>query len=180
MTTAVKKRSIQAWHSIEARTGSVLDDMTFGVSAGGTSPDVISNVDATIRQIEAVLERVAATSDVQGDSGRNLGLLVRLLAAWLEGLNSTEVAQALGWNEESYRKVLHGERKVQSSHAERLLLLSEIIQTLGRVIDRNATGRWFKTPVPALGNATPLEALRKRKGTQVLNVVQSYLDPSYG
>lgn len=168
----------QVWGSQELPTAGYLEELTFvRRSALPTSAEIIDDVDATLRHIESVLARVNATAD--DSPGENLGLRVRLIAAWLEGLDSGEIAEALGFQEDGLRKILHGERKVQSSRATRVVVVAEILETLSRVLERPTTGRWFKTRIPDLGGLSPLEALKRHKADQVLEVVRSYLDPAY-
>jgi hypothetical protein len=154
---------------------------TFRVAEPSLQTEIlIGNVDTTLQQIEAVLARLETKTRVRGDEERNLGLLLRLTAAWLEGMSSEEVASVLGWQISSLQRALHGERKVQASQSNRLILLSEIAVLLSRVVEREAIGDWFRTAVPALQGLTPMEALRRRRGDEVRTVVASYLEPVFG
>lgn len=175
MTTPVVDQ--QTWSPQEVPTLGFLEDLTFKRRTSlPTSAEIIRDVDATLRHIESVSARVNATA---GGPGDNLGLRVRLIAAWMEGLDASEVAQALGFKEDGLRKILHGERKVQASRAGRVVVVAEILETLSRVLARPTTGRWFRTPIRDLGGLSPLEALKRHKADQVLAVVRSYLDTAY-
>lgn len=140
-----------------------------------TDPALIADVDATIEQIGRILERVKVPS--AGDE-RNLALLVRLVAAWLEGLSAKQVAGLLGYSEDSLAKILQGKRRVQASKADRVLVVAEVTRLLGEILQAEAVGRWFNTYVPAL-KSTPLEAVKKRRSGDVLKVVKAYSSPSY-
>jgi hypothetical protein len=119
---------------------------------------------------------------VDGDqkaSHRNWAIALRLLAAHLDGLAFPEVATVIGISEDNLTRILHGEMKLQPSRHSRIDQLLQITLNLRRVITEDAVGDWFRTPIPALKDLTPLEAVRKRKVDAVARIVESYFDPSY-
>ena len=179
MTTAQASSRNEAPRTTATGVGYELE--LFRVAEPSLQTDIlIGNVDTTLQQIEAVLARHGSTSRVHGDAERNLGLLLRLTTAWLEGMTSEEVASVLGWQISSLQKALHGQRKVQASQSSRLILLSDIAILLSRVLEREAIGDWFRTSIPALRGLTPMEALRRHRGDEVREVVASYLEPVFG
>lgn len=144
-----------------------------------STESTIEDIETTSKKIDAVLRRVREVTDA-GDGERNLGVLVRLEAAWMEGLDSTEVAEALRFSQSQYKNVVHGDMKVQRSKAEHLEAVAQVLRSLLRVLEPEAVGQWFRTPVPALKGKTPLETLKRGDRAAVLRVVEGYLDPSYG
>lgn len=102
-----------------------------------------------------------------------------MIAAWLEGLDSSEIAYVLGFSDSDYKKALHGELKVQRSKQRRLDEMVEIVRLLSMVLEGRYIGDWFRTEIPALNDRTPMQSVRNRQGSRVLELVRSYLDPSY-
>lgn len=156
----------------------------FMVGAGGassvqrrslTDSALISDVDATLREINQILARVKQDPN---EANRNMGVLVRLVAAWLEGLDSGEIARLLGYQEDGLVKILHGKSKVQASKSTRIVKMAEVVRLLGEILRPEAVGRWFHTYVPALGS-TPFDAIRRHRVDDVLRVVRGYSSPSY-
>lgn len=58
-------------------------------------------------------------------------------------------------------------------------IVCKIIDNLTQVIEPDGISRWFNLSIPALGGLTPIEAFERGKGEEVLQVTESYLDPSY-
>lgn len=163
----------------EARTGRS-GSGDFGRAQAGETDATIRDVDATLQEIDVILRRVQSPHAGADDRARNLGLLVRLMAGWMEGLESREVAHLLRFSEQTYREVLHGARSVPRYKQRHLETVAQLLRTLLRVLERDAVGEWFRTPVPALGDRTPLDAVQRRGGDDaVLRVVESYFDTTY-
>lgn len=161
-------------------TGSdVLEPLPPLPSRPDTNSEIIKDVDTTVQEIDKLLTRVRKTETEGHLTDRNLGLLVRLVSAGLEGLTAEEVAQLLGWRPEAFRKILHGQRKVQPSRATRVIEVAEILRLLNRVLERPAIGRWFQTQIPALNDQTPIAAIKSHQAARVLSVVKGYLEPVY-
>lgn len=135
------------------------------------SPDVASRVTGILRNVNKVHE--------QGDIARNRGHAIRLAVGWMEGLTFAEAAGILGVSEENLRRILHGELVVSNSRFERVAEVLELLSLLRDMVPSDLLAEWFRRPVPALGNQTPLESLRKRRVSDVLKVVRGYFDPSF-
>lgn len=144
-----------------------------------TDTKISEDVTTTLERIDAVLGRTRAEAH-DGGSPKNLSLLMRLVAARLQGLDSREVAYLLGFSVKQMRQALHGDLTVQPSKEPRLTQVAGVVSSLSRTVEREHIGDWFRTPVPDLGGVTPMEAIRKRQGDRVMRIVESYLDPSYG
>jgi hypothetical protein len=133
-------------------------------------------IDDVVRQ--RIMKQVARQASLD-ESDRNWHVALRILTAWLRGLNFAQVSTVVGIPEEQLRRILHGELGLQKSKHERIERTLELTRRLRTLLAGEAIGDWFRTGIPALKNETPLEALRKRKVGTVEKLVASYFDPSY-
>lgn len=125
-----------------------------------------------------VEERLEAESKAQTSSDERLAALSYLLAR-TSGMGLKDVSAILSTSETQVRRWLHGIDPVPSNKYSRLKLVAEILWHLHGVLKEHASGRWFNTPVPALGGLTPLQAFRKGQARKVLLIARSYSDPSF-
>lgn len=142
------------------------------------STDVTPDPDLLIdgAELQKTIDRLL---EGKGDDGRNWSVAIRLLAAHLHGLTFDEVSRVIGMKPDSVKKVLHGSQKLQGSKHAQIGRMLAVTTNLRRLLDEDAVGEWFRTPIPALNRETPLEVIRKRQLEKVEKIVESYFDPSY-
>ena len=169
--------ALAAWPEAPESTD-VTDETPY--AAGGSQltnlkpdPDLLISAE----ELQKTIDRLLHGSE--DDDERNWSVAVRLLAAHLYGLTFSEVSTVIGMKPESVRKVLHGEQKLQASRRDQIGRMLAVTTKLRRLLDDDAVGDWFRTPVPTLKNSTPLETVRKRQVEKIERVVDSYFDPSY-
>lgn len=117
--------------------------------------------------------------DTQQNSRGRIAALGYVLAH-LPGITDDEAAKIIGVKLPQLRRYMHGEIYVPQSKMSRLLQLTSLLNTLHLVLEPEATARWLRSEIPALGGRTPLEALDKGRIRDLLDLVQSYTDPSFG
>ncbi len=161
------------------------------------TPTSLPNASAQTEEPSALSQPTAVVPDVDPSSiadfqkavrrinSRTTGVTerantVRLLTAWLEGLEPSEIASLMGVNTDTLDEWLRGERSVPGRLEKRLNALTGIVTNLHGVIERSAVGRWFHLSIPALGEHTALEAISEGRIKEVLSVTESYFDPAYG
>lgn len=123
----------------------------------------------------------AEDSDQGPDSGelQSLTFEVQLAIAWLRGLTFEDAATVTGLEPSLLRATLHGPTKPIKIDAERVEAVLQILRRLRSLFEDDAVGKWFKLSVPALGDRTPLDAVKNGEIDRVRQVVESYFDPSY-
>lgn len=131
------------------------------------------------RSIGALLNRVTAFKEQQDAPPRNAGAALRLALGWMTGLTFSEASTVVGIGEDNLRRILHGKLSVAGSRVDRLDKTLEMLYLLRQIVPEDLLAEWFRRPVPALGDQTPLEALRKRRVNDVLATVRSYFDPTF-
>lgn len=140
--------------------------------------------DESLRELMVSATEVSETigrlvSSDEGDHRRNWSVALRLLTAHLHGLRFDEVATVVGMKPDNLRQILHGEARLQPNAHDRIDVLLRITTELRKVLEIDAVGDWFRTPIPALKGETPLSAAKKRRLNEIAAVVESYFDPSY-
>lgn len=136
-------------------------------------PTLHSDVD------EATVARARKRArDLEGRGIQRVTLLGFVLAQ-LDGVDFESAAILLDVKPRRLEKFMHGEEQIPSSLEPRWLLLSEALRNLQAVIRREATARWFTTSIPDLGGMTPLEAVRRGRVRDVLELTRSYREPSF-
>jgi hypothetical protein len=160
-------------------TTGLLAEEPFGSAVTPGSGDQRSEDDLVVNDadLKRTIDRLVGPTEDGSD--RNWAVALRLLAAGLRGLRFFEVSLVIGINETNLTKILHGEMKLQPSNHARIDRMLGITSKLRQIIDDDAVGDWFRSPIPALKGETPLESVRKRKFDRVEQVVDSYFDPSY-
>jgi hypothetical protein len=74
---------------------------------------------------------------------RNWPVALRLLTAWLRGLNFAQVSTVAGIPSAQLRRVLHGELVLQKSRRERIGRLVEMTRQLRALLAEDAVGDWL-------------------------------------
>lgn len=110
---------------------------------------------------------------------KNLPAELRLLTAWLDGMEFSEVSIVVGIDASNLRRILHGKLPLNRSKHSRIERVLNITRLMRSLIDEKDIGQWYRSSIPSLKNASPLESLRKHKIAQVERLVESYFDPSY-
>lgn len=106
--------------------------------------------------------------------------LLGVLLARLEGVPFEEgVSVLLNIKTGRLEKFMHGELPIPGTVERRWEALSKILDSLHAVLRPEATWRWLNTSIPALHDRTPLEAIRRGRVADVLNLVESYRDPGF-
>jgi len=150
-----------AWDSIFRDPG------TFPTTDLTSSPRIESN--KVLRRAENRLSNPAAWK-------RTVSLSV--LLAQMQGVTFDEAALLFGTSSKQLRRMVRFEITVPVRKYEtRILMVAEIVRHLHRVLEPSATGRWLNTPIPALAQRTPAEAIRRSRIADVLNVTRSYVEP---
>ena len=135
-------------------------------------PKLLIDADDLIKAID----RIAPPKKVEN---RNLPAELRLLTAWLEDMDFSEVSIVVGIAVDNLRKILHGTLPLNKSKCPRIERVLEMTRRLRTIIAEEDVGRWYRTSDPALNDMSPIEALKKQKIAEVERVVESYFDPSY-
>jgi len=160
---------------VEESTGPLLDDASVAVPddfwARSSESDMASEVDSAT--VAKALKRPA-----EGRTTERVALLGYLLAE-LDGVSFGDAAVLLSTKEVRLQRLMHGEEFPTTALGDRWVELAKVLENLHTMVRGEATGRWFTTPVPSLGGRTPLEAIRKGKLTDVLELTRGYLEPSF-
>ncbi len=155
------------------------------VTAGKAGLDVMPLVAAPTRidgpqhsgdQIARFLAKEMNTHE----SARSRALDLRVVLARMEGVGFDQIAAMLGTSPNNLAAWLHGAATVPAKKTDLIRDLNLMLMRLARVLDPVALSQWLATPNPKLAGRTPFEAIKRRKVRDVLAVVDSYLDPTFG
>ena len=131
-------------------------------------------------RLEKAITRALRNSKNAHRVTQERAMALSYLTARLEGLRFDEVSVLIGTSSKRLAAFLHGTESVPKSMEDRIRLLDELLRNLHRVLEPRATGQWFRTRIPALGDVTPIEALRNKSRLQEITAVtESYLDTDY-
>lgn len=103
-----------------------------------------------------------------------------LLLTWTPALTFEELASLVNVRPERLESWLHGRESIPAGKAERLLHVARILSNLAKVLDRAATRQWLEVSIPDLGGETPADYFRRGRLQQLVQLTESYLDPSFG
>jgi hypothetical protein len=148
----------------------------FDVAEAIASPTRIDAPPRSDEEFRRFLERQLREHDATRDRAINL----RIVLARLEGISFETAAVLLGTSPKKLTRWLHGADTVPARKADLIRDLNRIVLELSRILDPAALPLWLETANPKLGGQTPLEALRRHRVTEVLKVVKSYLEPTFG
>ncbi len=124
------------------------------------------------------VERVARKMKNTNDATLRRSHTLRLVMAALEGLTFEEAAVLVGERPERIAAWLQ-DQPIPRSKQQRLEDLYSITRHLQVLVPRGNTGRWFRLPIPALGGATPFDAVVSGRIDEVAQLTHDYVDPSY-
>lgn len=133
-------------------------------------------VEISEKALKAALKQ---REDTQQNSRGRIAALGYVLAH-LPGITDEEAATIIGVKLPQLRRYMHGEMNVPDSKMDRLIQLTTLLNTLHLVLEPEATARWLRSEIPALGGRTPLQALGRGRIRDLLDVVSAYTDPSFG
>jgi hypothetical protein len=168
---------------------SVLDDRQVGAGTG-TGPMVGTNPVQPLKTppppsavrsqpgLEA-LERARRIRAQWGADSPEKAALLGILLARLSEVPFEDVAEVLGVRPARLEKLMHGEEQVPGKLAERWLVVADVIEDLQAVLLPRATARWLRTSVPALGDRTPLDAIKRGMLGKVREVTAGYRSEAF-
>lgn len=164
--------------------GSADEDTATGPTPiDGAAPNRYDRTDSILTdtaRLEKALTRALKSQKNVHPATRERAMALRYLAAKLEGLRFDELSGVVGTSSKRFSAYLHATQTVPKVMDERIELLAELLRNLHRVLEPSATGDWFRTPIPALGDVTPIEALHnKNRLHEVVAITRSYLDTDY-
>ncbi len=176
MTAGLKTlipKSVNSPFDVKATAGAVRIREVADVIASPTRIDEPPRSDDEVRRfLEGQLRINEAT--------RDRAIALRILLARLEGVSFGTAAALLGTSPKKLTRWLHGDDTIPARKSNVIHTLNRIVLGLSRVLDPVALPLWLETANPKLGGQTPLEALRRNKGAEVLKVIEGYLEPTFG
>jgi transcriptional regulator with XRE-family HTH domain len=92
-------------------------------------------------------------------------------------LKAEHIARGVGVGESTARAWLSRRREPTGERAERLVELVSIVERLGRVMDPEYIPVWMLKPIPALGDAKPLDVIARGDARAVLRLVAALESP---
>jgi hypothetical protein len=104
---------------------------------------------------------------------------LRLVMSSLKGLSFDEAAVVLEVKPDRLRRWLHEIESMPSGRESRVRTVLESVRLLHSVIQPAQTAWWFHLRIPALKEQTPLEAVAEGHLDQVVQLIRSYVDPSF-
>lgn len=140
------------------------------------SPTRIDGPQRSGEEVVRFLEKELNTRE----STRNRATDLRVVLARMEGVPFDEIAAIFGTSPQKLAAWLHGSSTVPAKKADLIHDLNLLVMRLSRVLDPTALPRWLATPNGKLAGRTPFEALKRGKVREVLEVVDSYLEPTFG
>jgi hypothetical protein len=150
-----------------------------GVQSEETGAERAPGLVYQTKELEDVIKKLTEETASEGAEPRNWSVTLRLLLGWLTGLTFEEASILVGIKPDPLTRMLHGQLRVQPSTHQRIDRMLRITLSMRGLLDERDLASWFRGPVPALKNDTPIEAIRKRKIAQVEEVVASYFDTAY-
>jgi hypothetical protein len=110
--------------------------------------------------------------------GRRRTTSLLVLLAHLGGVSWSEAAELLRVSSDQLERYVHGEISVPKRKFEYIMTLGEVFRYVHRVLEPSATNRWLHTPIPALGDQSPMELTKRPRTTlKLLEYVKSYTEP---
>jgi hypothetical protein len=103
-----------------------------------------------------------------------------LLLTWTPTLPFDQLAQLLHERPAKLERWVHGQEAIPRSKAMRLTQVAIILSNLRKVLDVDATQQWLAVAIPDLGGRTPAEVFKGGRLDVLLELTESYLDPSFG
>ena len=142
----------------------------------GTTENVLTDTS----RLEKAIQRAINNEKNINEATRDRAMALRYLAAKLDGLAFKEVSQVLGTPQKRLAAYLHGTQTVPKALEDRISILSLLLRNLHQIIEPAATGKWFRTRIPALDGSRPIDlmSIKPRIG-EVLAITESYLDGDY-
>jgi hypothetical protein len=113
-------------------------------------------------------------------ASRSRAVDLRVLMARMEGVSFEQASAMLQVSPGKLARWLQGLDTVPARKGAAIRDLNKMLLDLGHVIDSSAFSRWFNTPNPKLGGATPYEKLKRREVKDVVKAVAAYLEPTFG
>jgi hypothetical protein len=103
----------------------------------------------------------------------------QLVMARLDGLTFDESAVVVGIQRQRLIGWIQQAESIPHGKAVRLQAFIEMLSDLRQLIEPSNLAEWFHLPIPALRDATPLQAIAGGKWNEVRKVARSYTDPSF-
>jgi hypothetical protein len=167
-----------AWPTLQP-TSAVGDDAPSQRTTAQTVTEIDPGLIVQTKELEKTIKRITAETTKDSEEPRKWSVTLRLVLGWLTGLTFQEASIVVGIKPEPLTQILHGTMNLQPSTHTRIDRVLRITLSMRALLDEQDLAGWFRGPVPALKNDSPLEAIRKRKLAQLEEVVASYFDTAY-
>lgn len=93
------------------------------------------------------------------------------------GLSTREIARATGASSSTVRDWLNARSQPRGDRAERIAELSEIVDRLERVMNKDYIRVWLQKPIEALDDHKPLDLIARGEYRRVARVISEIEDP---